>query len=329
MDEQKTIRILKEIFGRYGSGILGDNRRFEATLKDLFGKGFRSPECVVLCHALDSDALLFLAQAPTVTKAAAERTAERLKKECRLRSEDAVFVVRCVVTARGGNVDVLPPSARPRTRAKRSLTILFYVSLISLMGICTAFFYAQRIFYKNLYLSKSAQLGQMEQALTEAKTAASEIQDDRNHLDETLDGVRDKLDEANQTQTEMERKLEEAQRQLSNADAALDAAQEELCKLGRGEYGYASENFHADRGVLTVNPNKTESFSLYGAYESPMTYSMEISDSSGLQADWGEEWDGNFIEVIVTARAPGSYTLKFTNSKNNEIFNVLIVVPDV
>jgi len=329
VDEKKTIRILKGIFDRYGTEILGDNRRFEATLKDLFGKGFRSPECVVLCHALDSDALLFLAEAPAVTKAAAERVVERLKKECRLRSDDAVFAARCVVMARGGNADVLPPSAQPRTRAKHWLAVLFCVALISLMGICTVFFYTQRIFYENLYLSKSAQLRQMEQALAEAETTASEIQDDRDLLDETLEGLRDKLDEANQAQTEMERKLDEAQRQLSNADAALDAAQERLYKLGRGEYGYASENFYANRGVLTVNPNETESFSLYGGYESPMTYSMEKSDSLGFQADWGEEWDGNFIEVIVTAQAPGSYTLKFTNSKNDEMFNVLIVVPNV
>lgn len=329
MNEQKTIRILKEIFDRYSSGILRDNRRFEATLKDLFGKSFHSSECVVLCHAMDSDALLFLAEVPAVTKAAAERAVARLEKECRLRSDDAVFAVRCVIAARGENANVLPRSVQPRTRAKRSLMVLFCVALISLMGICTVFFCARFIFYKNLYLSESTRLGRMEQALAEATAAANEIQDDRNRLDETLDGVRDKLDEANQTQAETERKLEDAQRQLSSADTALDAAKEELYKLGRGEYGYASENFYADRGILTINPNKTESFSLYGAHESPITYSMEISDGSGLQAHWGEEWDGNFIEVNVTAVAPGSYTLKFTNSKNSEMFDVLIVVPDV
>lgn len=334
MNEQKTIRILKEIFDRCGPEILRDNRRFEANLMDLFGKSFHCAERMVLCHALDSNILPALAEAPTITEAGAKRTAERLEKECRLKADDAVFVTRCVIAARGGNPDLLPWPAPPSVRAKRYWVVILCIALFLGVFILAVYYYLRSARYEDLYRSESAQSAQTKQLLAAANARLSENQSDWEDLDKTLDSVRSSLDKAEQDQEKLQEKLKATEKQLvttqtalNTTQASLDATQQELYKLGRGEYGYASENYHADRGIITLKPNETGNFSIYGAYPAPATYFLHSSDSDGLEINWNQQWNGNLTGVIVTARLPGSYVLTFTNSENSETFEVLIVVP--
>lgn len=328
MNEQKTTKALKEIFDRCGPEILRDNRRFEANLMDLFGKSFHCAEQVALCHALDSNILPALAEAPTITQTGAKRTAERLEKECRLTADDAVFVTRCVIAARGGNPDMLLWPVPPRVRTKRYLAIILCVALILGALIPAVYCYLRSAHYEDLYRSASAQCAETEQMLMAANVRLSEIQSDWEALDKTLGNVHSSLDEAEQSQKKLEEELGSVERQLNRTQDALDAAQQELYKLGRGEYGYASEYFHADRGIMTLIPNETGSFSVYGAYTYPTTYYLESANSVGLESNWDYQWNGSFTGVTVTAQLPGSYVLTFTNSKTSETFDVLIVVPN-
>lgn len=310
---------------------------------DLLGKSFHCAERMVLCHALDSNILPALAEAPTITRTGAKRTAERLEKECRLKENDAVFVTRCVIAARGGNPDLLPWPVPPSVRTKRYWAAILCIALFLGTLILTVYYYLRAAHYEDLFRSESAQSAQTKQLLAAANARLSEIQSDWEELDKTLDNVRSSLDEAEQDQEKLEEKLEVAEKQLVTTQttldttqalldatqALLDATQQELYRLGRGEYGYASENFHADRGITTLHPGETGSFSIYGAYPAPAIYYLESSDSNGLESDWDYQWNGNLTGVIVTARLPGSYVLTFTNSESNETFDVLIVVPNV
>ena len=328
MNEQKTIRALKEIFDRCGPEILRDNRRFEANLMDLFGKSFHCAERVALCHALDSNILPALAEAPTITQTGAKRTAERLEKECRLTADDAVFVTRCVIAARGGNPDILSLPVPPRARTKRYWIIILCIALILGTLILAVYCYLRSAHYEDLYRSESVRCAETAQMLVAANARLSEIQSNWEVLDKTLSNVRSSLDEAEQNQKKLEEELKSVEKQLNRTQDALDTAQQELYKLGRGEYGYASENFYADRGIMTLKPNEIGSFSVYGAYAYPTTYYLESANSTGLMSGWDDQWNGSFTGVTVTAQLPGNYVLTFTNSKNSESFDVLIVVPD-
>lgn len=295
---------------------------------DMFGKSFHCAERMVLCHALDSRILPALAEARTITQTGAKRTAERLEKECRLTADDAVFVTRCVIAARGRNPDILPWPVPPRIRTKRYWAIILCITLILGALILAVYCYCRSTHYEDLYRSESAKCMEAEQMLAAANARFSEIQSDWEAMDKTLGNVRSSLDEAEQKQEKLEDELESVERQLNRTQDALDTAQQELYKLGRGEYGYASENFYADRGIMTINPNETGIFSVYGAYASPTTYYLESANSVGLKSNWDYQWNGNFTGVTVTAQLPGSYVLTFTNSKNSETFDVLIVVPN-
>jgi len=115
MNQQKVEQVLKEIFGMYGTEIVRERRRFRSALFDLLSESQYQDERVVFSHALESTAIRFILQGPPFPAEAAQRTAQKLQKECRMFQEDAEFVVRCLIAARGGDVRGLfshdaPPS---------------------------------------------------------------------------------------------------------------------------------------------------------------------------------------------------------------------------
>lgn len=107
MDEQKTVQALKTVFDQWGTNVLRDRRRFESVLMDMLPGSSSSTERLVLRHALESNALTLLLRAPAFTADAAQRAVERLCQESRMVAEDAEFVIRCVIAARGGDPNVL------------------------------------------------------------------------------------------------------------------------------------------------------------------------------------------------------------------------------
>lgn len=119
MDEQKTIQALKTIFDQCGTGILQNRRRFEAYLEDLLPGNACATERLVLRHAADSSALTLLLRAPGFTADAARRAVEQLHQESRMSVEDAEFVVRCTVAARGVEPDVVFPQEMERIELEK------------------------------------------------------------------------------------------------------------------------------------------------------------------------------------------------------------------
>lgn len=108
MDSRKVEQALREIFDRYGAEIVhGHDRRFEAAVSDLLDERKYPEERVVLRRASESTALWTLLNTKSITEEGAESAVICLEKESRMTREDAVFVVQCVVSARGGDPGIV------------------------------------------------------------------------------------------------------------------------------------------------------------------------------------------------------------------------------
>lgn len=107
MDNRKVEQVLKEIFDRYGVEITHEHSKFEGAVSDLLDERRYPEERAVLRRASESKALWTLLKAKYITDEGAENAVVCLERENRMTREDAVFVVRCVVSARGGNPDIV------------------------------------------------------------------------------------------------------------------------------------------------------------------------------------------------------------------------------
>lgn len=111
MNNQKVIQILQQIFDRFDrDGVkieCGHDKRFENAVNDLLDKGRYPEERAVLKHASESKALWVLLNAKSITEKGAEDAVACLERESRMTREDAVFFVRCVVSALGGSPDIV------------------------------------------------------------------------------------------------------------------------------------------------------------------------------------------------------------------------------
>lgn len=100
IDSGRAEKALKEIFDRYGFGIMCEPNKFRAALFDLLDAWNCKDERIVFRNAIESDALRALAGTRAVTGDTAEQVVEQLKRS-HMTEEDAQFVVRCILTARG------------------------------------------------------------------------------------------------------------------------------------------------------------------------------------------------------------------------------------
>lgn len=119
MDEKKTTQVLKEIFDLCGIEVLKDRKKFQSCLEDLLNSPDYNAERLVLGYALNSSALWPFTKTSALSPEQAGRAVEQLQTENRMTEEDAVFVVRCVAAARGGNPDMVSrrePEPKQKTK---------------------------------------------------------------------------------------------------------------------------------------------------------------------------------------------------------------------
>jgi len=102
MDDRKVVQVLKEIFDHCGVEIVGKEGKFRSAVLDLLNEWEDKEERIVLRNAIESGALLPFASDKPITADTAEKVAGQLMKAGHMTEEDAEFVVRCFVAARGG-----------------------------------------------------------------------------------------------------------------------------------------------------------------------------------------------------------------------------------
>ena len=332
MNERKAAEVLKKVFSQCGPEIIRDGRRFDAYLMDLLGRKSYRAENMVLRRAADSDALFPLVNATAITSELVEWTIERLKTKSRLTAEDAVFVTRCAVIALDGSTEVIPQPIPPGGSApgwlRKYLIPLLSVVVAAVVGMLALYCHSAIDHYQDLCQAEAVQRERAERDLAAVNAALAETQDAQAGTLAELHAAQSEAQELESSLAELEEKLKEAQALAANTETELRAVRTELYKVGRREYGFISSDFYADRGAVVLNSGESETLYVYGGYGYPTTYSMRVSSVSGLKAEWNEKWEGNTIGAVITAELPGYYTIHFSNSRNSEEFDVLIIVLD-
>lgn len=104
VNDKRVVEALREIFDRCGAEIVGEPIKFRSALYDLLDKWHFNDERVVLRIAIESNALLPFASTASITGDTAAQVMEQLRKS-HMTEDDAKFVVRCIIAARGGKPD--------------------------------------------------------------------------------------------------------------------------------------------------------------------------------------------------------------------------------
>lgn len=332
MNERKAVETLKIAFSQCGTEIVRDSHRFDAYLMDLLGRKSYRAENMVLRRAVDSDALVPLINASTITKELVDWTIEQLKAKSRLTTEDAVFVTRCTVIARNGSPEVMPqlipPGRSTPGRRRKYFILLLAVVVVAIAGVFVSYCHSTINHYKDLYQTETAQRVRTEHDLDAANAALAEAQSTQASMLEELHATQTEVQKLETSLSGLKEELEEKTALAVKTETELNMVQAELYKVGRREYGFISSHFYADRGAVVLNPGESGTLYIYGDFAYPTTYFMLPSSASGLEVKWNEEWEDNTIGAVITAKLPGYYTVQFSNSRNSEEFDVLIIVLD-
>ena len=112
---------------------------------------------------------------------------------------------------------------------------------------------------------------------------------------------------------------------LRRTETELKEAEAELERYSdlSGVYGYASDNYYADKSVLVIKESETASVTIHFGY----TGSLSMKASSGsISGEWSDWSDTSTITASFTGESAGFYTVNFTNNQNDESFDILIIV---
>lgn len=107
MNHQKVVQILKQIFDKYGIDIVCKPNNFRSAIFDLLDEWNYKDERLVLRNAIESNALLSLVTANPITNDITATAMEQLKKAGHMTEEDAEFIARCFIAARGGDSNIV------------------------------------------------------------------------------------------------------------------------------------------------------------------------------------------------------------------------------
>lgn len=91
-------------------------------------------------------------------------------------------------------------------------------------------------------------------------------------------------------------------------------------------WGYASENFHADKGIMVIDRfGGIQELKFFSTYYT--TFSLENSNPNVVIAKWSDdEWVTKETSINITPVSSGYATLTFTNELYDNSFKVLIIV---
>jgi len=91
--------------------------------------------------------------------------------------------------------------------------------------------------------------------------------------------------------------------------------------------GRASSKFYASDKVVIVNMNTFDrSFSATMKYYKPAKMTWEYNDEYATVTT--KKFKGFTAKMMITPKAPGAFYVRFTNSKNNQEFKVLVIITE-
>lgn len=209
----------------------------------------------------------------------------------------------------GGAAAERPAPGSTAKSSSRVVLPIVILSVLTFVGFITAmiFFFQMNDYSRRLDNSRQAENNMRR----ESEQAKSELEEVKSELTECQDA------------------LERAQQDLavSAAEQAAIAAAEQGKVDGlrlQELYGYGSENYYAMQSVVVLQKGESKKVTVF--YDLSGTVSM--SASSGISYDWSGEWSQHKTQVIITGNSTGYYPLKFTNKKNSDSFEILVIVTD-
>lgn len=106
MNSPKVVQVLKDIFSKYGVDIIREQQRFKFAVLDFLSGQEYKEEKIIFRNAIESDALLPFAVPSSVTDETTKAVLLELQQKGHLTEKDARFVVQCMLTACGSNVNI-------------------------------------------------------------------------------------------------------------------------------------------------------------------------------------------------------------------------------
>ena len=172
--------------------------------------------------------------------------------------------------------------------------------------------------------------------------------------EEAIEDGNDIIDMLNQDVSDLTAELSEKDRDLADSEAEIQELEEKLslksdeldsmladigakadgydliCQAAEEHgFGYGSENFRVDSGVIVVSMQDADpaELTLWTTWETGATVYMNY-DSKVVTLDFAsDEWNDT-VGVTVQPNSVGTCVATFTNTENDEAFNVLIIVTE-
>lgn len=148
-----------------------------------------------------------------------------------------------------------------------------------------------------------------------------------NAKESELKQAQSKLEQAESELKQAQSELEATKLDLEAAQFSLEVTQSELEKLSdlQGLYGYGSENYYAEQSVVVLKENESKEVAIYCTIYNESLYRTN-SSYSGISSVWGKEWSEHKIQLTITGKLAGFYTIKFTLEKSSDSFEILVIV---
>ena len=160
--------------------------------------------------------------------------------------------------------------------------------------------------------------------------ARSQLYRERNELSKVQSELSEAQGKLSETQSELSKarnELSETQSKLSTILGELSEARGELDKLDglTGAYGYGSENYYAKKSVVFLRKSEKKYVTIYANLSGTVSWH---NSNSGVKCEWSREWSSHETQIIFTGNSAGYYPVQFTNSINNDSFEILVIVTD-
>lgn len=200
--------------------------------------------------------------------------------------------------------EVIPkPYQASGTTAKSSSSVILPVVILSVLAFVSLITAVIFFFQKNDY---SRRLDTSRQA--------------ENNMRRELEQVKSELAECQNAFVQVQLDLEQTRNDFVEMQMELEQY-DGLEKL----YGYGSENYYAEERVVIMKTSASRDLMIYANINGKIRFD---GPGAGISCKWGEWAGGHRIPLTITGNSEGVYTIKFTNDKNSDSFEILVIVTD-
>lgn len=232
--------------------------------------------------------------------------------------EGQIFCSNCgisLVQIESEQEPVSPPVVK---RSKAPFIIAVIIAVAAVIATGWSFY---------LYLDTSEDLSTARSQLYRDRNELSKAQNELSEAQGKLSEAQDKLSETQSELSAILGELSETQSEMAAILGELSETRRELDKLDDliGVYGYGSKDFYAKKSVVLLRKSEKKYVTIYANLSGTVSWH---NSNSGVKCEWSREWSSHETQIIFTGNSAGYYPVQFTNSINNDSFEILVIVTD-